>query len=262
MTESSKQPSPLPLSRGNAAEQIIADLRDQILQGRYPKGSKLPSERELAAWYKVSVPTVREAIRGLSAVHLVEARHGTGIYVTAAADMMFAMAASTLIELERVRLLDILDIMEALLGKAAVLACENATDEELNELGMVLNALDGAQTNKDLAAHLGKFLKLMAQASHNALISTLANFLSNLLIEIVQDKQIGLGDRWKEVAAQLGPRRHLLAEALRKRDIPQATALTADYHAHTKKLVAEGLAARPKDADAAMRRAVKRVQAR
>lgn len=261
MTDPSKQPQPIPLSRGNAAEQIIGDLRDQI-QGRYPKGSKLPSERELAAWYKVSVPTVREAIRGLSAVHLVEARHGTGIYVTAAADMMFAMAASTLIELERVRLLDILDIMEALLSKAAILACENGTDGELNRIVTVLDALDNAQTNEDLAAHLSAFLKSIAQASHNALISTLVNFLSDLQMEVIQDKQIGLGDRWKDIAAQIGPRRHLFADALRSRDVARATALTADYHAHTKQLVTAGLATRPRDADAAMRRAVKRVQAR
>lgn len=263
MTESPKpSPARISLSRGNAAEQIIADLRDQILQGKYPRGSKLPSERELAEWYQVSVPTVREAIRGLSAVCLVEPRHGMGVYVTAAADLMFALAASTLIELEKVQLLEILDILEALQGKAAVLACQNATDEELDALVSILDVLDKAETNEDLAENLRAFLRLLAQASHNALISTTSNFLSDLLIEIVQDQLIGLGDRWKEVAAQLGPDRRLLAQALQARDIAQAAQLAADYHSHTKRLVAAGRGAGSKEADAMMRRAVKRVQAR
>lgn len=263
MTEASSFSSaPISLSRGNAAEQIIADLRDQILQGKYPRGSKLPSERELAQWYRVSVPTVREAIRGLSAVYLVEPRHGTGVYVTAAADLMFAMAASTLIELEKVQLLEVLDVLEALFGKAAVLACENGTDAELDALVAVLDGVDQAQTNEDLAENLRTFLKLLAQASHNALIATIGKFLSDLLIEIVQDELIGLGGRWKTVAAQLGPDRHLLAEALRGRDVARAAKLTADYHQHTKRLVTAGLNASDNEADALMRRAVKRVRAR
>jgi GntR family transcriptional repressor for pyruvate dehydrogenase complex len=263
MTESSKpSSSPIPLGRGNAAEQIIADLRDQILQGKYPRGSKLPSERELAQWYQVSVPTVREAIRGLSAVCLVEPRHGMGVYVTAAADLMFAMAASTLIELENVQLLEVLDILEALQSKAVVLACLNASDEELDALVAVLKALDRAETHADLGDNLRTFLTLLAGASHNALISTISGFLSKLLIEIVQDEEIGLGERWRDVAMQLGPDRRLLAEALRQRDVARSVALAADYHQHTKRLVADVLAASGNEAGAMMRRAVKRVRAR
>jgi GntR family transcriptional regulator, transcriptional repressor for pyruvate dehydrogenase complex len=262
MTEPLRPSAPFSLNRGNAAEQIISDLRDQILQGKYPRGSKLPSERELSQWYGVSVPTVREAIRGLSAVCLVESRHGTGVYVTAAADVMFAMAASTLIELENIQLIEVLDALEALYGKAAVLACENATDVELDGLVAVLDAVDQAQTNEALGENLRTFLKLLAEASHNVLIATIAKFLSNLLIEIVQDELIGLGDRWRAVATQLGPDRHLLAEALRGRDVARAAKLTADYHRHTKRLVANGTDANADEADALMRRAVKRVRGR
>ncbi|HTI67013.1 MAG TPA: GntR family transcriptional regulator [Caulobacteraceae bacterium] len=263
MTELSTTPSssPISLNRGNAAAQIIADLRDQILQGRYPRGSKLPSERELAQWYQVSVPTVREAIRGLSAVCLVEPRHGMGVYVTAAADLMFAMAASTLIELENVQLLEVLDTFEALQGKAVVLACVNASDEELEALVAVLDALDNAPTNADLADHLRTFLTLLAGASHNALISTICSFLSKLFIEIVQDELIGLGPHWREVAMQLSPDRRLLAQALRQRDVARSVALAAEYHQHTKRLVADVLAASGNEAGAMMRRAVKRVRA-
>src|SRR6202022_575714 len=77
-----------PLHRGSVADQVFLKLREQILQGRLARGAKLPSERELAQHYQVSAPTIREAIRGLAAVRLVEVRHGTGIYVTAAANTL------------------------------------------------------------------------------------------------------------------------------------------------------------------------------
>ena len=57
-----------PLQRGNAADQVFVKLREQILQGTLARGTKLPSERELAQRYQVSAPTIREAVRGLAAV--------------------------------------------------------------------------------------------------------------------------------------------------------------------------------------------------
>lgn len=262
MTDVVEDGAPILLSRGRAAEQIINDLRDRILQGKFPRGSRLPSEREIAQQYQVSVPTVREAIRGLAAVHLVEARHGAGVYVTAATDTMFAMAASTLIELENVQLLQVLDVLEPLLGKAAVLACASATDEELQALVDELNRLDQAKDTAMVAASLKGFLGKLADASHNVLIATIGRFLSELLIEIVQDEMIGLGGKWNSVVSQLGTDRRSLAEALLRREADKAERLAGDYHRHTKQLVAEQLSASAQDGSAAMRRAVKRVRNR
>ena len=47
------------LYRGRVADQIVEDLRGQILSGVLPDGARLPSERELAARYDVSAPTIR-----------------------------------------------------------------------------------------------------------------------------------------------------------------------------------------------------------
>ena len=63
-----------PLQRGGAANQGLVKLRDQIMQGTLARGTKLPSERELAQRYQASAPTIREATRGLAAVRLVEVR--------------------------------------------------------------------------------------------------------------------------------------------------------------------------------------------
>ena len=262
MIDPLKHDTPIVLARGRAAEQIINDLRDQILQGRYARGSRLPSERELAQHYQVSVPTVREAIRGLAAVHLVEARHGTGVYVTAAADLMFAMAASAVIELENVQLLDVLDVFEPLLRKAATLACSLATDAELHGVADELNSLDAAGDTEAMGTSLKKFISRLVDASHNVLIATIGRFLADVLIEIVQDQAVGLGDKWQPVFAELGEDRRRLAQALVKRRVRDAERLTQEYLRHTKNLVSATLDANAHEGQAVMRRAAQKVRAR
>lgn len=62
-------------------EQVADQIRDAIEQGKYPEGSRLPSERDLAVRMGVSRPAVREAIGALQNQQLVITRHGSGTYV-------------------------------------------------------------------------------------------------------------------------------------------------------------------------------------
>jgi GntR family transcriptional regulator len=62
---------------------IYADLRDRIAAGRLPAGSLLPSQRELASQFGVSIMTVRQALQLLADDGLMQARHGSGTYVAA-----------------------------------------------------------------------------------------------------------------------------------------------------------------------------------
>src|SRR5690349_8933143 len=63
-------------------QQVAATIADAIRAGRYVPGRRLPSERDLAEELQVSRPTIREAMIALEIRGLIEARHGSGIYVT------------------------------------------------------------------------------------------------------------------------------------------------------------------------------------
>ena len=78
--------SPANLHRGRVADQIVEDLRRQIVSGELSDGARLPSERDLAAHYDVSAPTIREAIRVLTAIGLLSTRNGSRTTVTARSD--------------------------------------------------------------------------------------------------------------------------------------------------------------------------------
>ena len=62
-------------------EQVFAALAGELLRGRYPVGSRLPPERELAVQFGTSRSTLREAIRRLESLGLLKARRGSGLEV-------------------------------------------------------------------------------------------------------------------------------------------------------------------------------------
>jgi GntR family transcriptional regulator len=62
---------------------IHNELRDRIGDGRWPPGSPLPAQHDLAGQFRVSVMTLRQALQLLTDEGLIETRHGSGTYVTA-----------------------------------------------------------------------------------------------------------------------------------------------------------------------------------
>jgi GntR family transcriptional regulator len=62
---------------------IHAELRDRITTGRWPAGTSLPAQRDLAAEFGVSIMTLRQALQLLADDGLIAARHGSGTYVAA-----------------------------------------------------------------------------------------------------------------------------------------------------------------------------------
>ena len=67
---------------GRATDQAIAKIKDLISSGEFTAGSRLPTERELTQRFGVSRSSLREAIRALALIGVLESRVGDGTYVT------------------------------------------------------------------------------------------------------------------------------------------------------------------------------------
>jgi adenylyltransferase/sulfurtransferase len=70
------------ISRKSLSEIVTAKLADQILKGTYKPGFQLPAERDLIKQFGISRSTLREALKALEEVHLIESRHGVGWFVS------------------------------------------------------------------------------------------------------------------------------------------------------------------------------------
>lgn len=122
-------------------EQVSDSLADAIGRGAYRPGLRLPTERELAEEFAVSRPTIREAMLALQLRGLVEARHGSGIYV-----LEQPMAVPKPSHEENIGAFELLEARALIEGETAALAATVITDPQLEELGGILEQM--AQENE------------------------------------------------------------------------------------------------------------------
>ncbi len=206
-----------PVKKSALPQEIITKLLSLIRGRELQPGSKLPPERELAAMLQVSRPSLREALRALSIMHVIEMRQGDGTYISSlepsllADDLgfIFLMDDSTFIQLFEAR-----RIVEA--GIAA-LAAQRITEEQLADLEVCLTK--AAATIGSHQAFLEADLDLHAQITEAAGNPFLTRFMASI-------SQLGLASRGRTVeipgvAEQALEDHRAIIAAIKKRD-PEA----------------------------------------
>ncbi|MFJ2958771.1 FadR/GntR family transcriptional regulator [Streptomyces sp. NPDC087270] len=215
--------------RKRVADQILEDLRGQILSGALPHGAKLPSERDLAAQYGVSGPTIREAIRVLTAMGLVSSRNGSGSTVTAQSDTLIAVSIAAVVQFGNMNARDVFGLLAVLNTYAVRLAAERATDEEvarLREAAERAADLD-ADSVEEAAAKLKNYFHALAELSHHPLLISLCRFITEVQIGLAVEMSGGKLDR---IAGTLHRARMDIVEAVERRDADAAAELVEEYH--------------------------------
>lgn len=118
------------------AEEIIAELRADILQGRYRPGERLPSERDLASRFEVNRGSVREAIKKLEQLGIVSVNPG-GVRVKPVEEANLAILGH-LLELGEIQkptlIAQMMDVMGSIMALSARSAAMAADDDELSGL--------------------------------------------------------------------------------------------------------------------------------
>ncbi|MYL98526.1 GntR family transcriptional regulator [Novosphingobium sp. FGD1] len=118
-------------------QRVAQEIEQGIRTGQYAVGSRLPAERDLAEKFEVSRPTIREAMIALEIRALVEVRHGSGVYVAEnlPVDRLPAELNVGAFELIEARLM--------FEGEAAALAATVMSDEEVANIGAILERMEG-----------------------------------------------------------------------------------------------------------------------
>lgn len=145
-------------------EVVAAALAKAIAEGVYETGRRLPSERDLAEQFKVSRPTVREAVIALEMQGLIEARHGSGIYVTSSTPI------GQLPELD-IGAFELTEARRLFESEAAALAATSITDEEINELNALVQEIRNENTRNEPGEKADRAFHIaIAKATRNAAI--------------------------------------------------------------------------------------------
>ena len=201
------------------ADRIIDELRTSILVGDLPAGSQLPNERDLAASFGVSQPTVREAVRALATMGLIEVRHGSGAYVSANMRSSVASALNGLVQLEHVSVFDVLEIRSALGVYSIRRAVEHASDDEVQHVEELAEKMVQAETAQGVAEATVEFQVALAAASHHPMLFAIESFIFELLMKFQYKAHRNRSAAfWQESAKAIAPYRARVVRALRARD--------------------------------------------
>lgn len=207
------------IRRRSLVDTVVEQMRHEITEGRWAVGKKIPSEAELTDALGVSRPSVREGVRSLVQLGLLETRQGDGTYVIADDPTQVALRRA----LETADSREVIRVRLALDALAAREAAGARTDDDLRMLEQHLKDRERAIQNHDLEAfanadvafHLG-----VANATGNRLLRGLyASFDASLKESVTDMPRISSG----EDPDRFDDHKHLL-EAIAARDPERAEA--------------------------------------
>lgn len=156
---------------------IISDyLSDGILSGEMRPGDKLPSDRSLSAHFGVGRTSIREALKVLSVLGLIDILPGQGTFITADSSNFFMTPLSWTFLMGERNLNNIIDVRNVLEIEGAKLAAMHASEKDLEELSLIFKRSSRAYLDGNLQAFLDydlDFHLAIAQCSQNPIIHNL-----------------------------------------------------------------------------------------
>jgi len=182
--------------RAGVKNQVFEQLRDQIMERKWPPSTKLPSENALAVALGVSRVSIREALHMLASLGLLETRHGGGTYVREySGELLF----SPLLPMLALDTLDIFHVLEyrKIMEKGIVsLVVKRAGNAEIEELENAFRTMEEHRSDAhafaqaDLSFHLA-----LAKATGNPVIIKVNAVITDILKVSMYDIVGSLGSR-------------------------------------------------------------------
>jgi GntR family transcriptional repressor for pyruvate dehydrogenase complex len=219
-----------PIRNPRVFEQILVQLREALASGEYVQGDRLPSERELADQFGASRTSVREALRVLETLGVVQTKPGAdngAVIVTDAArafrDILHYQLAFRQIDMRA--LVEFRIVVEAW---AASAAATNSTPEALEPLVLLVEAMAADASYQRFQVNDAAFHLAIARASGNDVFAlTLEG--ARTTIERVMLEGITAAPDWPSTQRELVSEHRSILDAIAARQPDVAAQLTADH---------------------------------
>lgn len=130
-----------PIRAKRVSDQAYEQIRDLVFRGQLKPGDQIMPERDLAQALGVSRPTVREAIKKLVTMGLLEHRQGQGTFVRSVDSQREHNPLAAIVEGHDASLEELLEVRMGLEGQSVTLAAQRATSEDIQVLEKALEAM-------------------------------------------------------------------------------------------------------------------------
>ncbi|MGW1225783.1 FadR/GntR family transcriptional regulator [Streptomyces sp. NPDC001478] len=160
-------------------DEAIEKIKEMIVSGALRPGDRLPKESELAAELGLSRNSLREAVRALSLIRILDVRQGDGTYVTSLDPQLLLEALSFVVDFHRDdTVLEFLAVRRILEPAATAMAALRIEEERIDALAAQLDALGAHPSVEELVAGDLEFHRSIVSASGNAVLCSLLDGLS------------------------------------------------------------------------------------
>jgi GntR family transcriptional regulator, transcriptional repressor for pyruvate dehydrogenase complex len=173
-----------PVMKQSLSDRLARRIRGLIQRGDYHEGDKLPPIMEMARRFGVGHPTVREALKRLETMGVVEVRHGSGVYVSRSEEVLVLASRDFAGTVTKKLLTDLIRARMPLEMQSVSDAVENATDENLQEMRRLLTQAEENLDNDEVLNSVNMaFHRQIAIASGNTVLVQLLDVLRELFTE-------------------------------------------------------------------------------
>ncbi|SHO44134.1 FadR/GntR family transcriptional regulator [Anaerocolumna xylanovorans] len=171
-------------------KKVITYVKEWIAGGELHSGDKLPTERELADVLCVGRYSIREALRIMDALGMIESRQGSGNYLVTNIEKNLTESMELMLLIKEIDYSQISKLRRAIELYAYGCALSHLTGSQLEELAKITE--DMKQTAEHEKAILDKkFHDMIIAGSDNALIISIMGSLSNVCSNLIEEVVIG-----------------------------------------------------------------------
>ena len=236
-----QRPQPEPefhaVRTGRRYEQVAEQIQGLIASGALKPGDRLPNERELAAKFGVGRSSLRDAIRTLEVMGIVESRHGSGTVVRDLSTDALVVPLASVLAQKRELVAELLDVRRMIEPALAARAAANATEAELSHLEDVLRRQEEKVRRGERSIEEdSEFHYAIALAARNTVVLKVLDVLMDLLRE---SRARSLQVKGRPERSCAGHRRIL--RAIKRRDGPAAEAAVRKHLKEIEEIVTRKL---------------------
>lgn len=214
-----------PIDKTSLSEEISRQIMRLVSSGDLRPGQRLPSERELCTRFGVGRSSLREALRCLTIVGVLETRVGEGTFLALNNEKFIGTVLGWRVATDHKNVENLMKVRIALESETAANAALNSSQQSIDELEGILKKMGAALKDRPgFAAADAAFHLAIAKASDNELVFDLLTLIRSQLEQTLL--RVGAWPRGPETACSEHRR---ILDAIRNRDAESAKAAMRDH---------------------------------
>jgi GntR family transcriptional repressor for pyruvate dehydrogenase complex len=228
----------VPIPRSTLTEAAFEKLISHVVSGDWKAGDRIPPERELCQQLGIARTSLREALKAMELIGMLDSRVGDGTFVCERSEFLSRPLLWAFTGNDHLELRDIMEARTLLEEQLAGLAAERASDAEIETIGQLVRTMAESVTQgKSILDEDMKFHLTIAAAAHNQILQNAVQLLRNLMRQWIHFKLL-----IPNVPATVLKRHQAIYRAIRDRDPQSARAAMREHLEETISLVARLIA--------------------